>query len=106
MVQYYLSQSSVVSTLKAPTSRLFESNSPKVQNQLYNDMAKNFDTEISQYLKDYLSVKDIFISGDDDFINYRKGIRDWLENKLDFVGVDTFRPMAMKVNIILFRNFQ
>jgi hypothetical protein len=42
MVQYYFSQSSIVSQWKAPTAFLFESQSGYVFNKTYVDMAKNY----------------------------------------------------------------
>lgn len=78
LVQYYFSQPSTVTAYKAPTDRLFESQSSRAQAQIFTDMGKNYNTNISSFLKDYLSVKHIFISGDYDFLCYRKSIRDWL----------------------------
>jgi hypothetical protein len=78
MVQYYFSQSSVANAYKAPNSALFDTQSGTVQSNLYEDLARNLDANISQFLKDYLSVKQAFISGDDDFVVYRKGTRNWL----------------------------
>ena len=97
MIQFYLSQPSTVNTLKAPTTRLFQAHSPKAQAQLYTDMAKNYDANITQYLRDYLSVKNIFIAGNNDFISYRKAIKDWLENKVQFVESDKFKNLPMQV---------
>jgi hypothetical protein len=78
MVQYYFSQSSTVSAYKAPNTALFDTQSGQVQTNLYEDLAKNIDSNVSVFLKDYLSVKHTFITGDDDFIVYRKGTRNWL----------------------------
>jgi hypothetical protein len=63
MIQYYFSQSSTVSKYKAPNTGLFETNSAMVHQRLYSDMGKNVDKDISQYLKDYLSVKHVFVVG-------------------------------------------
>jgi len=41
-------------------------------------MGRNLDKNISQFFKDYLSVKNIFIVGDSDFISYNKALRNWL----------------------------
>lgn len=98
MIQYYFSQSSVVTAYKAPNQALFDSQSPWVQSKIYADLAKNMDTDFSRYLKDYLSVKNIFISGDDDFICYRKAVRYWLENTLTFVESAKFKPLNLTVN--------
>jgi hypothetical protein len=49
-----------------------------VQYTLYEDLARNVDVGISQYLKDYLSVKHTFITADNDFVVFRKGTRNWL----------------------------
>lgn len=78
MVQYYFSQSTVVNTIKAPNTYLFETQSAQVQANLYDDLAKNIDGQFSQFLKDYLSIKQVFITGDYDFITYRKATRNWL----------------------------
>lgn len=97
MVQYYFSQNSVINTIKAPNTYLFETQSAQVQTNLYEDLAKNVDTQISQYLKDYLSIKQIFITGDYDFITYRKATRNWLENTLTFVDSAKFKPLNLTV---------
>lgn len=80
MVQYYLSQTSVINALKAPTTNnlLFEAHAAQVRENLFEDFGRNFDSQISQFLKDYLSVKQIFVTGDYDYITYRKATRNWL----------------------------
>lgn len=78
MVFYYFSQDNIVSKYKAPTKLLFQGQSGLVFSNLYEDMARNLDKNISQFFKDYLSVKNIFIVGDSDFISYNKALRYWL----------------------------
>lgn len=85
MIQYYFSQPSTVTAYKAPNQALFDSQSAWVQYKTYADLAKNMDTQFSQYFKDYLSVKNIFIAGDNDFICYKKAVLNWLENTVSFV---------------------
>ena len=95
MVFYYFSQDSVVSKFKAPTTGLFETQSALVLNNLYSDMGKNYDTKISQYFKDYLSVKHIFIVGESDFISYKKAVQTWLEEEVTFVESNTFKSKKL-----------
>lgn len=78
MIQYYFSQANVVAAYKAPTQALFDSQSAWVQSKIYTDLAKNIDADFSRYLKDYLSVKNVFIYGESDFICYYKAARNWL----------------------------
>ncbi len=78
MAQYYFSQSKVASAYMAPTSPMFETQAAQVQYTLYEDLARNIDSGVSQFFKDYLTVKHIFITADDDFIVFRKGTRNWL----------------------------
>lgn len=104
LTQYYFSQSSVVNAYKAPNSAMFETQAAQVQYNLYEDLARNIDTPFSQYLKDYMSIKHAFISGDDDFIVFRRGTRNWLENTLAFVESAKFKPLNLTVIKFLFRN--
>lgn len=101
LTQYYFSQSSTVSAFKAPNTNglLFEAHSAQVQANLFEDLGKNIDTQISQFFKDYLSVKQIFITGDDDYITYRKATRNWLENSISFVDSAKFKPLNLTVNL-------
>lgn len=46
-------------------------------------------------MKDNYSVKQIFVTGDDDFICYRKPIRNWLENTLVFTESSKFKPLNL-----------
>lgn len=85
LTQYYFSQSSAVNTYKAPNTAMFETYASQVQSNLYEDLARNLDSSFSQYLKDELSVRHIFVTADDDFIVFRRGIRNWLENTIQFV---------------------
>lgn len=102
MVQYYLSQPAVVTAYKAPNAYLFETQSGQVQANLYEDLGKNIDTAFSQYLKDYLSVRQVFISGDDDFIVFRRATRNWLENSVTFIDSAKFKPLNLSVIYALF----
>lgn len=101
MIQYYFSQSATVTAYKAPSEALFDSQSAWVQSKLYGDLAKNIDTNITQFLKDYLSVKNIFISGNDDFICYKKATRYWLENSITFVESSKFKSLNLTVIIMI-----
>lgn len=42
MIQYYFSQPATVTAWKAPTTRLFESQSAYIANKTYVDNAKNY----------------------------------------------------------------
>ena len=95
MIFYYFSQDSVVSKYKAPTTGLFETQSAFVLSNLYEDMGRNYDTKISQYFKDYLSVKHMFIVGDSDFISYKKAVQTWLEDDVAFVESSTFKSKKL-----------
>lgn len=103
MIQYYFSQSSTVSQWKAPTGRLFESQSGYVFNKTYADMAKNYTTDLSQFMRDYYSVRHWFIQGQVDYISFYKGLRYWVDNELNFVESDTFRKSKLEVRLLLFR---
>jgi len=78
LVQYYFSQAPIVAAYKAPNTALFESQSSQVQANLFEDLAKNVDSSFSSFFKDYLSVKHVFLTGDDDLITFRKATRYWL----------------------------
>ena len=78
MIQYYFSQSSVISHWKAPTSKLFETQSAYVFNKTYVDMSKNYTSELSTFFRDYFSIKHWFVLGQKDYISYYKGIRNWI----------------------------
>lgn len=69
---------------------------------LYEDYGKNIDTNISQYLKDYLNIKQVFLTADDDFICYRKGTRNWLENTVNFTDSAKFRPLNLTVILYIY----
>ena len=103
MIQYYFSQSSVIAKWKAPTTKLFESQSGYIFNKTYVDMTKNYTTSISQYFRDYYSIRHWFVQGRYDYIAYYKGLRNWMENELNFVERDAFRKAALEVLIYLFR---
>lgn len=80
MIQYYFSQPSTVSIFKAPTIKLFETQSNWVANKTFVDLAVNKTSNISQFMKDYLNVKHWYVSGDKDFIAYKQALRIWIEN--------------------------
>lgn len=61
----------------------------------YVDIAKNYTKDISQFMKDYYSVKHWFIAGQNDYISYYKGVRNWIENELAFVESDAFRKAKL-----------
>jgi hypothetical protein len=73
-----MSQSDIVGKYKAPTTRLFETQSNWIVNKTYADLAKNQTANISQFMKDYLTVKHWFVSGNKDFIAYTKSLKNWL----------------------------
>lgn len=52
MIQYYFSQKSVIDHWKAPTVKLFESQSGYIFNKTYVDMPKNYTTQITQFFRD------------------------------------------------------
>lgn len=78
MIQYYFSQSSVVNTYKAPNSRLYETQSNWIANKTWTDLAINKTVNVSQYMKDYLTVKHWYVTGDSDYIAYKSSLRYWL----------------------------
>lgn len=78
MIQYYFSQSTVATQFKAPTSPLFETQSNWVWSKTYSDFAVNKTTNLSQFMKDYYSVKHWYISGDYDYIAYKQSLKFWL----------------------------
>lgn len=95
MTQFYFSQASVVSAYKAPNSALFESQSAQTFANVYEDLGRNIDSTISQYLKDNLSVKQVFLAADDDFISFRKGIKNWVESSISFLDSAKFKPLNL-----------
>lgn len=96
-IQYYLSQSSTVSSLKAPTSKIFDTQSNLVWSKTFVDIAINKTASLSQFMKDYLTVKHWFVIGSNDFISYKQSIRLWLENELSFVESAAFRTAKLDV---------
>lgn len=97
IIQYYLSQSAVVSALKAPNNKMFDTQSYLVWNKTFTDLAINKTSNLSQFMKDYLTYKHWFISGTNDFISYRQSIRYWIENELSFVESAAFRTAKLEV---------
>ena len=104
MIQYYFSQPSVVTQFKAPTGHLFESQSNWVFSKTYNDFAVNKTSFLSQFMKDYLSVKHWYVSGDYDYIAFKQSLRFWLENELSFIESTAFKNA--KLEVILKLNFR
>jgi hypothetical protein len=80
MIQYYFSQTNNVNSFKAPTTRLFDTHSNWISNKTYADLSVNKTTSLSKFMKDFLSVKHWFVSGDKDYIAYKNGLKYWLEN--------------------------
>jgi hypothetical protein len=78
MIQYYFSLPEKVAAWKAPSSKLFESQSGYISNKTYVDLAKNYTKDISTYMKDYISVRHWFVEGLSDYISYYKGVRNWI----------------------------
>jgi hypothetical protein len=76
---------------------MFETGAAQVQYNLFEDLARNIDSNISQYLKDDLAVRHLFVCGDDDFMVYRKGTRNWLESTISFVESAKFKPLNLTV---------
>ena len=103
MIQYFFSQPVTVTKLKAPNNRIFESHSAYVNNKTYADLSKNYTKEISQFMRDYLTVKHWFVVGTSDYISYNKAVRNWLDNELSFVESDTFRKAKLDVNMYQLR---
>ena len=103
MIQYYFSQSAVVAAWKAPTTKLFEAQSGYIYNKTYVDLAKNYTSALSQFTRDYNSVRHWFVEGQTDYISYYKAVRNWLENELSFVESDAFKKAKLDVRIYLFR---
>lgn len=80
MIQYYFSIPDTVTKWKAPSTRLFESQSGYIANKTYIDIAKNYTKDISAFMKDYYSVRHWFVEGSNDYMSYYKGVRNWVEN--------------------------
>lgn len=97
IVQYYFSQPTTVSNWKAPSTRLFESQSGYIHNLTYINQAMNYTKDISSFMKDYYSVKHWFVGGQRDFISYYKGVRNWIESDLSFVDLDAFKKAKLEV---------
>ena len=95
MIQYYFSLSSVVTQFKAPTSHLFESQSNWVFSKTFTDFAVNKTQSLSQFMRDYLSVKHWYVSGDYDFIAFKQSLRFWLENELTFIESPAFKSAKL-----------
>ena len=85
MIQYYFSQNNIVTAFKAPNNKLFDTQSNWVANKTYADLGVNKTSSLSKFMKDYLSVKHFFISGDKDYIAYKQSLKYWLDIELSFV---------------------
>lgn len=68
-----------------------------ISNKTYVDLAKNYTKEISQYTKDYLTIKHWFVEGSSDYISFIKATRNWIENEFAFVESDAFRKLKLEV---------
>lgn len=77
-IQYYFSQSNVVSSFKAPTNKMFDTQSYLVWRNTFVDLAINKTASLSQFMKDYLTYKHWFVGGSNDFISYKNSIKFWL----------------------------
>lgn len=97
-IQYYFSQNANVAAFKAPTTKMFDTQSYLVWNRTFVDLAMNKTSNLSQFMKDYMTYKHWFVSGTNDFISYKNSIRFWLENELNFVERDAFK--AAKLDVI------
>lgn len=95
MIQYYFSQPSVVSAWKTPTAKLFEGQSGWIYNKTFVDLSKNYTSSLSQFMRDYFSVRHWFVVSSNDYIGYNKGVRSWLENELSFVENDAFKKAKL-----------
>ncbi len=103
MIQYYFSQPSVVSAWKTPTAKLFEGQSGWIYNKTFVDLSKNYTSSLSQFMRDYFSVRHWFVVSSNDYIGYNKGVRSWLENELSFVENDAFKKAKLDVYYYLYR---
>ncbi len=66
-------------------------------------MAKNYTSALSQFTRDYNSVRHWFVEGQSDYIAYYKGVRNWIENELSFVESDAFKKAKLEVILFIFR---
>ncbi len=96
-IQYHLAQNNIVSSFKAPTTKSFDTQSNLVWGKTFTDVAMNKTSSISTFMKDYLTVKHWFVSGDSDFISYKQAVRFWLENELSFVESAAFKAAKLEV---------
>ena len=60
-------------------------------------MAKNYTTDISNFMRDFFSVRHWFVYGQHDYISYYKGARNWIENELNFVEKSAFKAASLEV---------
>lgn len=95
LVQYYFSQPAVVALYSAPSNLLFEQHAYTLQTNTYVDEAKNYTQNISYFLRDYLDVKLLALTGTVDYITYNKATRNWMETELSFVESATFGKLNL-----------
>ena len=101
-VQYYLSQSTVAASLLAPSTSFFESQANFFQGNVYAEQAQTNAQNISNFMRDYLSVRYMFVTGNLDYISYYKASRAWLDS-LNFKDVTQFKAKALEVFLVLCR---
>lgn len=77
-IQYYLSVSSNAKDLLVDTSNVFERQSNYFQSNVYAEQAQSFTQNITNFMRDYSSVKFLFIAGTLDYLSYYKATRSWL----------------------------
>lgn len=99
LVQYYFSQPNIVALYSAPSNLLFEQHLFTLQTNTYVDEAKNYTQNISYFLRDYLDVKLLVLTGTADYITYNKATRSWMETELNFVESANFTKLNLTVNI-------
>lgn len=90
LVQYYLTTPAAVALYTAPTNLWFETQTNVLQANTYVDEAKNYTLNISQYMRDYLDVKFLYLCADQDFISYSKAMLNWVTTELNFVEIANF----------------
>jgi hypothetical protein len=90
LIQYYLTTPAAVALYTAPTNLWFETQTNVLQANTYVDEAKNYTLNISQYMRDYLDVKFLYLCADQDFISYSKAMLNWVTTELNFVEIANF----------------
>jgi hypothetical protein len=100
LVQYYLTQPSIVSIYGASPVLMFEQQTNTLQANTYVDEGKNYTQNISYFLRDYLDVKLYVITGTLDYVTYYKATRNWMETELNFVESPNFQKLNLTVIFI------